>query len=443
MLSWPFFNPNKWGMHMRKLSPWRLGALLLATSLAGPATAQVLSLGSDPNAVIYGAVRFRNLAPSSSGPSGAAEIQLYSGPSTLLGELQVTWTGSSDGANIRYDGTNLSVLKSGFTTGSISRALTISGPPINYFEYRVTKNSPSTSVIVNSSVFGNPQGTGPFSNVNVGVSGGTNSSAWMLSGKEWPQGFIIGAGLSVVGLVGGGDANYIEVRFGYVPPPDSQAPVVSSITTQPVPALLNGQVTVTANVSDETTGGNNITSAQYSLNDGAWQAMNAQDGSFSGASEDVTASFYATTLGENKVCVRGSDALGNTASPVCQTFIVTYKFTGFFSPVDNDPAVNVVKAGQAVPVKWRITDANDAPISDTTSFDSLQSYAVSCTDFSGSPDDALEEVAAGSSGLQYSGDGYWQFNWKTAANYASTCRALMLEFKGGALSPTVKFKFKK
>jgi hypothetical protein len=98
---------------------------------------------------------------------------------------------------------------------------------------------------------------------------------------------------------------------------------------------------------------------------------------------------------------------------------------------------------QAVPAKWRITDGNDVPISDPSSFEGLHSYGVSCTDFSGSPDDTVEEVAAGSSGVQYVGDGYWQFNWKTPANYANTCRAMMLEFNGGALSPTVKFKFKK
>ena len=133
---------------------------------------------------------------------------------------------------------------------------------------------------------------------------------------------------------------------------------------------------------------------------------------------------------------------GNTGVAACQTFLVTYKFTGFFSPIDNDP-VNAVKAGQAVPAKWRLTDANDAPIADPASFVDLQSYPISCTTFAGDPLDAVEEAASGASGLQYVGDGYWQFNWKTPKSYAESCRAMYVEFNSGALSPVVKFQFKK
>jgi hypothetical protein len=55
----------------------------------------------------------------------------------------------------------------------------------------------------------------------------------------------------------------------------------------------------------------------------------------------------------------------------------------------------------------------------------------------------VEEIAAGASGLQYVGDGYWQYNWKTPKNYADTCRVMVVEFNSGALSPAAKFKFKK
>ena len=68
---------------------------------------------------------------------------------------------------------------------------------------------------------------------------------------------------------------------------------------------------------------------------------------------------------------------------------------------------------------------------------------ISCTDFAGDPLDAVEEAASGASGLQYVGDGYWGFNWKTPKNYAESCRAMYVEFNSGALSPVVKFQFKK
>ncbi len=103
-----------------------------------------------------------------------------------------------------------------------------------------------------------------------------------------------------------------------------------------------------------------------------------------------------------------------------------YVFEGFFSPIENLPIVNKAKAGQTVPIKWRVTDADGTPISDPASFISLRSYTIDCSTFEGDPVSAVEEYAAGSSGLQYLGDGYWQFNWKTPKTYAGQCRTLTL-----------------
>ena len=109
-----------------------------------------------------------------------------------------------------------------------------------------------------------------------------------------------------------------------------------------------------------------------------------------------------------------------------------YVFSKFFSPIDNLLVVNNAKAGQAIPVKWRITDINGAPISDPASFKDLGSYQISCSSFTGDPTDAIEEYASGSSGLQYSGDGYWQFNWKTPKTYAGQCRKMVLTLGDGS-----------
>ncbi len=116
-------------------------------------------------------------------------------------------------------------------------------------------------------------------------------------------------------------------------------------------------------------------------------------------------------------------------------------FYGFFSPVDNPQVVNSAKAGQAIPVKWRITDANGAPISDPASFRDLASYLINCNSLSGDAATAIEEYAAGSSGLQYLGDGYWQFNWKTSKTYAGQCRTMVLTLGDGNIHEAA-FKFK-
>lgn len=119
----------------------------------------------------------------------------------------------------------------------------------------------------------------------------------------------------------------------------------------------------------------------------------------------------------------------------------SFQFNGFFQPVDMT-AVNNAKAGQTIPVKWQLLDADGAPISDPASFVKLFSYSVNCGTLIGDPVDAIEEYAAGASGLQYQGDGNWQFNWKTPKSYTNTCRAMYVEFQGGFKSPVVTFKFK-
>lgn len=119
-----------------------------------------------------------------------------------------------------------------------------------------------------------------------------------------------------------------------------------------------------------------------------------------------------------------------------------YKFVGFDSPIDNVPTVNVAKAGSTIPVKWRFTDFEGSPISDPLSFTSLTSYTVPDEYFSGEPADEVETISSsGASGLQYLGDGYWQFNWKTTKGYVGQCRIMVLKLADGS-EHTAYFRFK-
>jgi hypothetical protein len=138
--------------------------------------------------------------------------------------------------------------------------------------------------------------------------------------------------------------------------------------------------------------------------------------------------------------VNDGQADSNTAT-VSITVKETYAFSGFFSPIDNLPNVNVAKGGQAVPVKWRLTDQEGVPIANPASFKSVTSYIVSCDTLSGDPTTEVEEYTAGTSGLQYAGDGYWQFNWKTSKAYAGQCRTVVLTLADGS-THIASFKFK-
>jgi hypothetical protein len=142
--------------------------------------------------------------------------------------------------------------------------------------------------------------------------------------------------------------------------------------------------------------------------------------------------------GSKSVTCNATDNAGNTNNSSAN-YSVGYKFVGFSSPVDNNNVLNVAKAGSAIPLKWRLLDANDAPV---TNLSSVNVTVASLLCSAGTSADLLEEYAAGSSGLQNLGDGYYQFNWKTPTNYANSCKTLQLNLGEG--SPrTALFQFKK
>ncbi len=102
------------------------------------------------------------------------------------------------------------------------------------------------------------------------------------------------------------------------------------------------------------------------------------------------------------------DVAGNSTTATCP-FDVTYEVDGFFSPVD-DGVTNRVKAGRAIPLKWRLTDADGNPIDDPGSFVGIGLVPGTCDGTASN--DTITAVST-KSGLEYLGDGDWQYNWKT------------------------------
>ena len=392
-----------------------LGTLLATAVFATAASAQTLSPNSDPAASLYAGVRYQNFSSSLIAPAEDGLVQVFPSPydGVTYTASMASWqlsTGISSPVVITYDGGVLSTEAAGITTTRPVGSLGV----LNYILLRVTRAEFANTTLGNTSIALDAIDLNGVLLGSAGVGGVVSTGLWKITGATLTSGFTLTGQLNVDGDLSELDAAFVQVEVGYLPPADGQGPVTSSVETQPLPALLNGAVTVTAHVSDDTTGSNGIASAQYSLDDGVtWQAMSAQDGSFDSPNEDVQASFYATAVGTHNVCVRGIDSLGNTGGTACQPYGVAYKVDGFFQPIDNPPAVNSAKAGQAIPVKWRLTDANGVPIDNPASFVDLQTSRVDCDDFAGDRLFGVEEVASGASGLQYMGDGYWQFNWKT------------------------------
>ena len=105
-----------------------------------------------------------------------------------------------------------------------------------------------------------------------------------------------------------------------------------------------------------------------------------------------------------------------------------FTFSGFFSPVDNLPAVNAIKGGRAVPVKFGLGGDHGLSIFDA-GYPRVE--RVACD--TGAPTAEVEEtVTAGSSGLQYdAATGIYAYVWKTSASMAGGCWRLALRFTDG------------
>ena len=106
--------------------------------------------------------------------------------------------------------------------------------------------------------------------------------------------------------------------------------------------------------------------------------------------------------------------------------VPVYQSTGFTAPVDLGGVLNTAKAGQMIPLKWRLLDAAGNPVTDLDPADAILAVgAYACQ--AGIPTDPIETYTSGTTLLQNLGNGYYQLNWKTEKSYANTCKQITLE----------------
>jgi Tol biopolymer transport system component len=145
-----------------------------------------------------------------------------------------------------------------------------------------------------------------------------------------------------------------------------------------------------------------------------------------------------STFGVHTFIVQAFNADGNVIGSLERTYVVQYPFNGFFAPVDNEPVINVAKAGSAIPVIFSLGGnlglnifASGYPKSQTIACDST------------APADGIDStLTAGGSSLSYdSGSGRYSYIWKTDKGWTGTCRALILKMQDGT-THRADFKFK-
>ncbi|HET6341471.1 MAG TPA: PxKF domain-containing protein [Gemmatimonadota bacterium] len=162
----------------------------------------------------------------------------------------------------------------------------------------------------------------------------------------------------------------------------------------------------------------------------------AGDGGSGPATQNVSAAANTSSVGIHQVGLSATDAVGNTGNKNCG-YSVLYAFSGFYQPVDNIPTMNVAKAGQAVPLKWRLQDFFGAPVLNLSLAD-VEVKTLNCSNGEGT--DQVEQYT-GASGLQNLGDGYYQYNWKSPKGYAGACKSLNLNL-GEGTTHNAFFQFK-
>jgi uncharacterized repeat protein (TIGR01451 family) len=152
----------------------------------------------------------------------------------------------------------------------------------------------------------------------------------------------------------------------------------------------------------------------------------------------VTGSVDTNTVGFYALTYTVSDPSGHSDTKVRTVEVSPYNFTGFFAPIDNPPALNEMKAGQAAPVKFSLGGNQGLNI---FAAGSPSSVLISCSN--SDPIAPVEETeTAGQSSLSYdAASDRYKYTWKTESSWKNTCRQLTVTLRDGTVH-TAKFKFK-
>ncbi len=116
-----------------------------------------------------------------------------------------------------------------------------------------------------------------------------------------------------------------------------------------------------------------------------------------------------------------------------------YGFDGFLPPVENIPVLNRVKAGSAIPLKFKL--GGDFGIDVLSAVPT--SAQVACTASVTGDIAQTDTVTANASGLQFSPDTQeYTYVWKTEKSWAGTCREIRFTLKGDATVRRATFSFR-
>ena len=157
-----------------------------------------------------------------------------------------------------------------------------------------------------------------------------------------------------------------------------------------------------------------------------------------------------TIGGDPMPCAEGLGSLTCTVSPTQQyalgvapffrlVYGQQYAFSGFLAPVEGAPAVNVAKAGRAIPLKFRLGGDQGLAI---LAAGSPISQPVAC-DLAPAGDQIETIAAAKAGGLTYDAvSETYTYIWATEKDWSGTCRTLRMTLSDGE-TYEAEFRFTK
>ncbi|MBX6365467.1 MAG: PxKF domain-containing protein [Gemmatimonadetes bacterium] len=158
----------------------------------------------------------------------------------------------------------------------------------------------------------------------------------------------------------------------------------------------------------------------------------------SGLDGNCTVSGYGTSVGGHTVTASAVDNAGNTGSASASYTVLAWTLKGFFPPVKMD-ALNTVKAGSTVPLKFQVF-AGPTELTSTTVVQSFQVLNAECD--ASVAEGPVDITTTGGTTLRYDPTaGQFVQNWQTAKAAAGKCFKVVLTTQDGSqLSAVFKLK---
>jgi uncharacterized protein YkwD len=154
--------------------------------------------------------------------------------------------------------------------------------------------------------------------------------AWMDSPGHYA--ILMHSKMTEIGMgyaVGGYYRTYWTADVGRCSECEYVGPNVANLEVVPNPVAVNTNFDINATIDDSETGGSNIYSAVYSIDEGSWYFMDVTDGAFGEPIEEVTVQYAFNAPGVYDICVQGTDEPGNVGSAEC-LFLAVYDPDGGF-----------------------------------------------------------------------------------------------------------------